>query len=71
MPELSQLLAALADLLDAAGPGGRAVLVAYGGAFAAGVATVCFLILFVLTGHARDAERPKFVMLEKERHDVE
>jgi hypothetical protein len=69
--EFSQLLAAVADGLDALGPGGRAVVVAYGGAFAAGLATVCFLVLFVLTGHARDAEQAKFTMLEKERHDVE
>ncbi len=71
MPDLSEVLVALASGLDALGPGARAVIVAYGGAFAAGLATVCFLALFVLTGHARDAERPKLSMLEKERHDVE
>lgn len=64
-------LARLAETLDAMGPGARAVLVAYGGAFVAGLATVCFLALFVMTGLARDTEGPKFTMLEKERHDVE
>ena len=71
MPDLSQILAAVADGLDTLGPGARAVIVAYGGAFAAGLATICFLVLFVLSGHARDAEQPKFTMLEKERHDVD
>lgn len=70
-PDPSPLLTAVANSLDALGPGARAVLVAYGGAFAAGLATICFLALFVLAGHARDAEAPKFAMLEKERHDVE
>jgi hypothetical protein len=60
----------LAEAIDAMGPGARAVIVAYGGAFVAGLATVCFLVLFVLTGLARDPEGAKFTMLEKERHDV-
>lgn len=63
-------LAWLAETLDAMGPGARAVVVAYGGAFVAGLATVCFLVLFVLAGLARDPEGAKFTMLEKERHDV-
>lgn len=71
MPDTTSWLTALVDAIDALGPGARAVIVAYGGAFAAGLATVCFLALFVLSGLARDAEAPKFIMLEKERHDVE
>ncbi len=70
MPDVTSWLTALTDGIDALGPGARAIIVAYGGAFAAGLATICFLVLFVLTGHARDAEAPKFTMLEKERHDV-
>lgn len=64
------LLARIAEALDAMGPGARAVVVAYGGAFLAGLATACFLVLFVLAGLARDPEAAKLVMLEKERHDV-
>ncbi|HEY8368059.1 MAG TPA: hypothetical protein VIM86_01970 [Thermodesulfobacteriota bacterium] len=71
MPDVTAFPTALADAIDALGPGARAVVVAYGGAFAAGLATICFLVLFVLAGLARDAEAPKFTMLEKERHDVE
>lgn len=71
MTDLSQLFTAVADGIDALGPGARAVVLAYAGAFTVGLATVCCLILFVLTGQARDAERAKFSMLEKERHDVE
>ncbi len=69
MPDIGSLTW-LAEAIDAMGPGARAVVVAYGGAFVAGLATVSFLVLFVLGGLARDPERAKFTMLEKERHDV-
>lgn len=71
MPDVAAWLTALAEAIDALGPGARAVVVAYGGAFVTGLATICFLALFVLTGLARDVEQAKFEMLEKERHDVE
>jgi hypothetical protein len=69
MPEAGWLVR-LAEAIDAMGPGARAVVVAYGGAFVAGLATVAFLALFVLTGLAREPEAAKLTMLEKERHDV-
>ncbi len=71
MLDVTAWLTTLAEALDALGPGGRAVVVAYGGAVIAGLATVCFLALFVLSGLGRDVEQAKYTMLEKERHDVE
>jgi hypothetical protein len=70
MLDLATPLAVLADRLDALGPGARAVLVAYGGAFAAGLATICFFVLFLTSGQARDTERAAREMLARERHDV-